>query len=95
VQRWHAGNGRATADRRPDADRPTPAHALSEAERARIVAVANEPRFTDMPPARIVPTLADEGTYPGKFTTVVAKLRPYDDRSTGSCVAIGRHQPVS
>jgi putative transposase len=39
------------------------AHALSEAERARIVAVANEPCFTDMPPARIVPTLADEGTY--------------------------------
>jgi putative transposase len=63
VQRWHAGNGRATVDRRPDADRPTPAHALSEAERARIVAVANEPCFTDMPPARIVPTLADEGTY--------------------------------
>ncbi len=63
VQRWHAGNGRATADRRTDADRPTPVHALSEAERARIVAVANEPRFTDMPPARIVPTLADEGTY--------------------------------
>ena len=63
VQRWHVGDGRAKADRRPDADRPTPPHALSEAERARIVTVANEPRFADMPPARIVPILADEGTY--------------------------------
>ena len=63
VQRWHAGDGRAKADCRPDAIRPTPSHALSEAERARIVAVANEPRFADMPPARIVPALADEGVY--------------------------------
>jgi putative transposase len=28
-----------------------------------VLSVANEPRFADMPPARIVPTLADEGTY--------------------------------
>ena len=63
VQRWHAGDGLAKADRRPDADRPSPSHALSEAERAQIVAVTNEPRFADMPPARIVPALADEGTY--------------------------------
>ena len=33
VQRWHAGEGLAKADRRPDANRPTPPHALSEAER--------------------------------------------------------------
>ena len=63
VQRWHAGEGLAKADHRPDADRPAPSHALSEAERARIVTVANEPRFADMPPARIVPALADEGVY--------------------------------
>lgn len=63
VQRWHAGDGQAKADRRPDAGHAPPSHALSEAERARIVAVANEPRFADMPPARIVPALADEGVY--------------------------------
>ena len=40
-----------------------PAHALSEAERARIVELANEPRFASTPPARIVPVLADEGVY--------------------------------
>src|SRR6201989_2769900 len=47
----------------PDAERRVPSHALSEAEQARIVAVANEPRFADTPPARIVPALADEGIY--------------------------------
>jgi hypothetical protein len=72
LQRWQGGRkaadrpGEATelrADRRPSAVRPTPAHALSEAERAQIIAVANEPRFADTPPARIVPMLADEGRY--------------------------------
>jgi putative transposase len=62
-QRWRAGDGEVTADRRPEAVRPRPSHALSEAERARIVELANEPRFADMPPARIVPALADEGIY--------------------------------
>lgn len=49
----------------PEAERPVPPHALSEAERAQIIAVANQQRFAAMPPARIVPALADEGTYIG------------------------------
>jgi putative transposase len=63
LQRWRAGEGLSRGDRRPGATHPTPSHALSEAERARIVALANEPRFADTPPARIVPALADEGVY--------------------------------
>ena len=62
VQRWRR-DGMTVGDRRPGAVRPTPAHALTEEERARIVAVANEPRFAETPPARIVPALADEGVY--------------------------------
>ena len=62
AQRWQ-GDSLARGDRRPDAERPTPSHALTAAERARIIAVANEPRFAETPPARIVPALADEGTY--------------------------------
>lgn len=42
------------------AERPTPAHALTEAKRARDLAVTSEPRFADRPPSRIVPTLADD-----------------------------------
>ena len=63
LRRWKAGAGLLQGDRRPDAERPVPSHALSEAERAQIVAVANEPRFAETPPARIVPALADEGIY--------------------------------
>ena len=63
LQRWKAGDGLVRGDRRPEAVHETPAHALSEAERAQILAVANEPRFAEVPPARIVPRLADEGVY--------------------------------
>jgi putative transposase len=63
LQRWRASDGLARGDRRPEAVRALPAHALSPVERARIVAVTNEPRFADVPPARIVPALADEGVY--------------------------------
>ena len=34
LRRWKAGDGLRQGDRRPDADRPVPSHALSEAERA-------------------------------------------------------------
>jgi putative transposase len=63
IQRWRKNDGLTHGDRRPDAIRPAPSHALTEEERARIVEVANEPRFAETPPARIVPVLADEGIY--------------------------------
>lgn len=45
LQRWRAGHGLIGGDRRPVAERPMPAHALSAEERTHILAVANEPRF--------------------------------------------------
>jgi transposase InsO family protein len=63
LQRWKAHQGLESGDGRPQAVRAVPAHALSDGERARIVRVANEARFADLPPARIVPALADEGVY--------------------------------
>lgn len=63
LQRWKAGEGLTRGDRRPEALRASPAHALSEAERAEILRRANEARFAEVPPARIVPVLADEGVY--------------------------------
>ena len=63
LERWRVNGGLTVGDRRPDTPHPTPAHALTEEERAEILAVANSPRFADQPPARIVPTLADEGVY--------------------------------
>ena len=60
----------------PQALRPTPSHALSEWERAKLIAVSNEPRFAAIPPARIVPLLADEGVYlasVSSFSRVLAR----------------------
>jgi putative transposase len=75
LQRWKARDGQAKGDRRPQAIRPIPAHALTPAERAEVLRVANEPRFADMPPARIVPMLADEGRYIASESSFVRILR--------------------
>jgi len=63
LQRWKAFDGLVRADGRPQAARPAPGHALNAAERAQLLSVANAPRFASVPPARIVPMLADEGIY--------------------------------
>jgi putative transposase len=43
--------------------RTSPAHRLTEEERARVVATANSPEFRDLSPKQIVPRLADKGVY--------------------------------
>lgn len=63
LQRWKAHQGLETGDGRPKAIRSAPGHALTPEERQRLLEVSNEPRFADVPPARIVPILADEGVY--------------------------------
>ncbi len=88
LQRWKAGEGLTRGDRRPDANHSVPSHALSEAERAQIVAVANEPRFADTPPARIVPALADEGIYIASDSSFHRVLRAH-----GQMNPRGRAQP--
>jgi putative transposase len=77
LQRWKAADGLLSGDGRPQAVHPVPRHALSEAERAEVLAVANEPRFADMPPARIVPMLADEGVYLASESTFSRVLREH------------------
>jgi putative transposase len=77
LQRWKACQGLVAGDGRPQAVRPTPSHALSEAERARLVQVANEPRFAAVPPARIVPMLADEGCYLASESSFARVLRAH------------------
>ena len=74
LQRWRARLGLTAGDGRPSAVRPMPSHALSPAERAALLAVANEPRFASVPPARIVPMLADEGVYLGSESSMARVL---------------------
>ena len=79
-QRWKAGEGLQRGDGRPLAERLTPAHALTESERAAILALANEPRYAELPPARIVPALADEGRYIASESTFYRVLREHRQR---------------
>ena len=79
LQRWQADADRAlrVGDQRPHAVRPPLAHALSEEERGRVLAAANAPRFAALPPARIVPMLADEGIYLASESTFSRILREH------------------
>jgi putative transposase len=74
---WKVHDGLVTGDRRPDPLRPAPAHALSPEERSAVLQVADEPRFADVPPARIVRMLADEGTYLASECTFARILREH------------------
>jgi putative transposase len=95
LQRWKRG-GLEHGDRRPGALRPVPTHALSAAERARIVQIANEPRFAELPPARIVPMLADEGTYVASESSFHRVLRACgQSRHRGRAKTPQRKRPPS
>jgi hypothetical protein len=50
-------------DKRPTAKHPEPSNKLSDEEQQQIVDICNEPEFADLPPNKIVPTLADRGIY--------------------------------
>jgi transposase InsO family protein len=94
LQRWKAADGLQAGDRRPAAIRPVPAHALTADERLRVLAVANEPRFADMPPARIVPALADEGTYLASESSFCRILREHGQNAhRGRAKAPRRSRP--
>src|SRR3954454_14134511 len=88
LQRWRKNDGLTRGDRRPDAIRPAPSHALTEEERVRIIEVANEPRFAETPPARIVPMLADEGVYIASESSFHRVLRAH-----GQMTRRGRARP--
>jgi putative transposase len=77
LQRWKASAGLERGDRRPHAVRPPAEHALSAGERERILQIANEPRFAELPPARIVPMLADEGIYIASESSFSRVLRAH------------------
>jgi transposase InsO family protein len=71
VQRWR----HQPEDGRTLAKRPKPANALSDDERAKVLAVACSPRFRDLAPPQIVAQLADEGVYIASESTFYRVLR--------------------
>ena len=85
IQRWRKNDGLTRGDQRPDAIRSAPSHALTEEERKRIVEMANEPRFAETPPARVVPVLADEGIYIASESSFHRVLRAHGQMNRRGC----------
>lgn len=75
LQRWKGVN--SAGDRRPAAERPAAAHALGPEEQQAILDVANQPEYAQIPPARIVPMLADQGIYIANESSFSRVLRKH------------------
>ena len=60
VQRWRLQSGGQDHRHGPNT---VPKNKLSEAERKRILQIANSPEYRDLSPKQIVPRLADQGQY--------------------------------
>jgi putative transposase len=80
------GKSRATHYRRcrpivsrPRPARPTPANALTPAERARVLAVLHHDDFVDKAPAQVWATLLDEGQYLCSQATMYRILRQHGE----------------
>lgn len=71
LQRWRM----ASDDRRATSPRPVPKNKLSAEEVQQVLAVCHEPRFASLPPAQIVPRLADEKRYIASESTFYRVLR--------------------
>lgn len=72
VQRWRRPE---TAEDGRCGPRQQPANRLTDAERRRLLAVANCEEFRDLSPQQIVPTLADRGQYVASESSFYRVLR--------------------
>ncbi len=89
------------ADRRPDAQRPTPHNKLTKKERGDIISIVNSERYKSRPPSQIVPALADEGTYVASESTMYRILKeesqqhPRGRQQERTCRPISTHTAFS
>ena len=72
LQRWKKPDN--VRDGRVDA-RHEPSNKLDEEEREEIVKVANSPKYSELPPCKIVPLLADSGRYIASESTFYRVLK--------------------
>jgi len=72
VQRWRAQD---VGDDRRHGPKTAPNNRLSDAERKRVLDIANSPAYRDKSPNQIVPLLADGGTYVASESTFYRVLR--------------------
>jgi len=82
LRRWRPnGTTQVLHDARPDADRPTPGNAYTEAEQALIIDACNSTEHRSLPPSQIVPKLADQGLYIGSESTFYRVLKAHGQLS--------------
>jgi transposase InsO family protein len=74
LRRWR--QAQSLTDGRRGAPRMC-AHALSDAEKERMMEVCNSPEYKSLPPSQIVPRLADEGTYIASESSFYRVLREH------------------
>ena len=71
LERWEKNPGVEDGRKGPHSS----PHALSSEEKDLIIAVANSEKYRDLSPAKIVPTLADEGKYIASESSFFRVLR--------------------
>lgn len=79
-RRWVTQGNEVSADKRPNAFRPSPTNKLSDRERQEALSICHEPRFSSVPPGQIVPVLTDEGCYVASESTFYRLLREADEQ---------------
>ena len=78
----NVSRSRVYRERQPKVEaqaRPTPVHALSNAEREQIRAILNSERFMDCAPRQVYAALLDEGTYLCHWRTMYRILAGHDE----------------
>lgn len=80
LQRWQ----QSPDNRRTTLPRPVPKNKLSAEEEQQVLAICHEPRFASLPPAQIVPALADENRYIASESTFYRVLRRAGSRDRKS-----------
>jgi putative transposase len=73
-ERWRKG-GDVAEDRRALAIRKPPTNKLTAEEYQYVLEIVNTPEYADLPPAQIVPSLADAGIYIASESTMYRILR--------------------
>lgn len=77
-RRWARGD----EDRRPDAERPLPRHALTTEERQQVLDICHRSDFASLPPGQIVPRLLDEeGLYVASESSYYRILREFGEQN--------------
>ena len=90
-QRWRL----RADDRRPTTPRPVPKNKLSAEEEQQVLAICHEPRFASLPPAQIVPALADEGRYIASESTIYRVLRRFGEATRRGRQQAPQSKPLS